>query len=468
MSERLVIRADVVESCLKDGQRSVSMLESSSLLAESMAQSAGPNGPLRETLQNAEGAWRIRREKMIEVLQNLVSNIRDVNAGFEESDISMAETLAGGEATAPSATGGTSPSEPGVSTGDGAPTSDLPPLSEPGTSSGQTPGAPVPAMPERLPESPRDDLGPLPEGALPSPHADIPPFARIPELADPQELINALVSRWSQLTGRPVEEILALVTAGIGVAGLIDLITRGAIPGETADGSTVGGTNSGGDGESDSSSDTDVPDPESSPGEGAADGGEASPDDSEQEAGSPADDLNGPDSVEDQEPGENDVAREIPVDPEVASDLTPAPELTPIGTSPVDLPDLAAPAAGAVGASAALDLPPLETAGSTGSTTGEAAASSLDLPDLSSSTVRSSDVRSVSVEPLPDLSVHSDGATTRSMPMASVAGGLGGGASTSAPPSTAASVGTTTSGERVASRRDALDILDDDETGSES
>lgn len=95
MPETLAIRDEVVQSCIRDGRASQQHLESASSFAEGIADAAGTNGPLADTLRDAEHAWRIRREKLVETLTTIVDSVESINQAFEDADRDMSASLQG-------------------------------------------------------------------------------------------------------------------------------------------------------------------------------------------------------------------------------------------------------------------------------------------------------------------------------------------------------------------------------------
>ena len=125
MSNTLVIRDEVVQSCINNGRASYQQLEASSGFADGLADAAGTNGPLAQTLRDADQAWTLRRIKLLEMLKSLVDSIEAVNQAFIDADADLADqikpdaptstptptsTPAVGDATTPSS--GAGPTQP--------------------------------------------------------------------------------------------------------------------------------------------------------------------------------------------------------------------------------------------------------------------------------------------------------------------------------------------------------------------
>lgn len=516
MSAKLVIRDDVVQSCIASGRASYQQLEGASGFAEGLADAAGTNGPFAQTLRDAEQAWRIRREKLLESLKNVIDSIEAINQAFEDADNEAKKSFEDSTGTAdelPDPTPPTDKPQPAQSdtttsggtatttTSSGTATTTAPtsagvtPLPAPFTPSAESPVAPAPAAPGSAEQTLFPDD--LPQ-TFPQPiPAELPPKL----LA----LVTEFVARWSQLTGLPVEQVAALVLAGAGGGLLAILAASGLIPAPQPGGAGalpgVGPKRGATPAESD---------PAASGGEGRTDdvtpggsnGGDGGADPTADEAGSGASSQVGSDgpsgepvtdadlppltsvpdgelmtafestSPEDHAAGGGGAETGTsspgdPVSPDVVDSLTPGPDQA-SGSTPVDLPPLSPQTdlgggAGGSGGGAGIDLPPLEAAAdaSTAATSG-AGSGAAALPDL---TVEPS--AAVIVAPgedaaMPDLGVHpaETGSAPRPSPaMGGMMGGMmGGGAAGGSP----VSAGGGTSGpgaDRAGTRQAVKDVL---------
>lgn len=490
----LKISQDVVDSFTTNGGRAVSMLSTSTHFAESMAAAAGPNGPLRETLKSAEGSWRIRREKIKEILENLVQNVSDINEGFAAIDDELASALSDSSSTPGGAdTGASAGAQPGVEARDGSSQSSLPPLgggsTGAATGGGNSGGAAFPTMPMTSGDAPS---GALPttvqEGQRPQSLVDMESITRPP--VDTKTLIAEFSQQWASLTGRPIEEIVALLAAGGGIASLLTALSGGAKSagggGDGADEAPLGGgsfdstgddRNGGAAGSGDSSAEATVPDDASGVGDGPV--GEANPspeeptsDDGVADSEAPTNGIGTPgdESLPDLEAApiapEDPVRGEVPA--ELAEALVPGDPITPEAL--VDWPSLepsvAESVAGGAGAAGGepFELPPL-TVSEAGAdvASGDGASGTLSLPDLTESAGEI--VGQASSADLPNLRTESR--SVGAMPVGAMGGGAMGGGSP-AQGTTVPAATTTGSTEGATARRNAKDVLGDDERNSES
>lgn len=490
VSTELVIVDEVVQSCLTAGRRSLSMLQSSDSFAESMADAAGCNGPLRNTLKDAEDKWQLRREKMIATLQELIQLIDDLNQAYEDMESGMAESLSGGasgDEPATSADGGAG-CAPGGGAAGGQSAPDQPPSAVAVAPGGPPAAEPALAAPSSLPASSTTDPSEPPVTVV-DPVVPRPPSAPV---TTPLQLVHDFAQRWADLTGRPVAEVLTLLTAGMGITALLAL--AGGV-GVLANGGKVtsgpGGTSSALPGATPTTGPTadqqPVPDPDqrsSTPAEQpAADDPSAEVIDQVQvgdpdlivdedawswqdDSSLPDDALVGP-SLE--QPAESVPASDTASEP--PADLRPDPAM-PVDDRPAHLPDLTAlpgdsvdagSSGGAVAAQAA-PLPSLSPLDSGPSPDGSRVAA--ELPDLAADPSSPSVAAPGAVAPaeLPDLTDDSPADRNGGRPMMPMAMGAGGGvASTSGNGDSARVSSAAAAQDRAVSRRDARLVLGESE-----
>ena len=222
MSNTLVIRDEVVQSCINNGRASYQQLEASSGFADGLADAAGTNGPLAQTLRDADQAWTLRRIKLLEMLKSLVDSIEAVNQAFIDADADLADQI---KPDAPTPAPTPTPTPVGdATTPSSGPTQPIPqPLPHPDSATGSSfPGPAVvgdasPAAP--VAAQPAEEAAPMEPGGLPG--WSVPPATTTAIPPKFEILIRDFASRWSALTGQSVDAVVALVVAGLGAGGVI-------------------------------------------------------------------------------------------------------------------------------------------------------------------------------------------------------------------------------------------------------
>lgn len=489
MQGKLVVRDEIVQSCINAGRASQRQLEGASAFADGLAAAAGTNGPLAGTLREAEGAWRIRRDKLLGTLKKLVDSIEAIDKAFKETDDGFKKLMPGCDPEGQPDQGGKGKENPGGgsqggSTGGGGSAGGS---GQPGGGAGGAGPAPLPSPEPTRPSGGVPPLGDAPkQPENPSqPHQPI--LNGMPP--DREGLIRDFANRWSVLTGKPVEEITRVLTISLGVTGLLALGGTGVAVGLQQAGAGAAGTPgarhdglqaSGGPGGSTSQQEKLADGP-------SAQDGDLTPPDGSQPASAPNTSAD-PETPEtslsdldkepaDQQPGSsqnlpaNEVSSEPELDVSSQDKAALSPVVPPEDGKPAKLASLGSLDSGGGGAGSGsggggggLNLPPLEPVsqgsdGSSGSST-----SVRSLPDLapvgSAGTSGSADVPKPS---LPDLSVEpsepKDQSSGRAMaaPLMGgmmAAGAMGGAAATPSNPT-----GTTAGNDREFVRQTAKDVL---------
>lgn len=247
MQGKLVIRDEIVRSCVTAGRASYQQLESAEAFGHGLADAAGTNGPLSGTLRDAAGAWRIRRQKLLETLKKLVDSIEAIDKAFKDADEGLGNKLKDG-AGQPSSNAQHEGRSDGASqhsglNGGGHPAggpkggggsfreadfAPLPSSSADGGNAGGEPSAGPPASGAGS-DKPGSEIPPLKDGSgrmAPSSMAQISSDGMTSER---RELIRDFAARWSALTGKPAEEVATLLAVGLGGGGLVAMGAAGAI-----------------------------------------------------------------------------------------------------------------------------------------------------------------------------------------------------------------------------------------------
>lgn len=516
MADGIVIREEVVTEFLRECRQGLTMLQTGEAFADSAADAAGSHGRLAGELRKVEDSWSIRREKLIESFENLLTTISEIRQKYADLDKELADllsrreggadTTSAGGAQPSAATDNTPAADPtGTQGGSAAPLAqagsastqmpDLPPLG-----GGQT--APLPAAPQPVGAQPplpaQPDLPDLPATQ------DLPDAAPLvgqpsPDAAGdgaPLASIIGFAQRWAIVTGRPVDEVVALLVAGMGATGLVPVALLAALGGTGKAGATTGGgaaagqasgeasgTEAGVVGQPDGAS---VQDGQGGEASAPAEAGEATPGQGDAPDLAP-DDLAEPDGAiadadapalppldEAPELGVPVAAPEAAVPAAVADDLSFA---EPAVAEPIaDLPPLTsanadpASAGGAAPtASGGVELPPLSS-DEPASGGGGAAAAATSLPDLTWNEGSATPL-AASGDPLPALGGDT---TVGAVPMAAsgrgmAMGGIGASGGGVAPGSGASGAGTSSSTvQKGIERQRAREIIDMDDDGEEA
>lgn len=463
MSDRLVVTEEAVGRFLKGCYDGLGYLEVGDRFTDAAADSAGPNGRLAGALRSVADRWDIRRERLIADYTELLKNIQDARKNFSDLDQQLAGLLEGKVPSLPAPTEATpsSGAAPAPSPAPAAP----PAAAAPATPSGPPSGA-QPFVPPPLAETPAPP--PLAEADPFAPREPTPSFPSTPNLSqpptdsaltsDPLSHVLGFAQRWATLTGRPVEEVVALLVAGMGAAGLIPA-TLLATLGKPAPGAPGAGSGTPGrdvDAGLDSPAGSVPADPGTdgvppTPSDPTGEGGDGVGSDGSGEGPTPAD-PGASGSEESSEPSPNSPTTEpVPTDPAAQSDpsLTPSSGEETASEVPQSVLDDLAPAAGGGGggqpaAQAPLSLPPLEPAQAASASAGgqsaglelpplalpepmataAAAPPPLDLPDLTMPAVAAG-AGVATATALPSLAVEPQ--PVAATPMAPMAAGLGGG-----------------------------------------
>ena len=232
MAEKLLVKDDVVQSFVNDCHRGISMLSSSSAFTDRMADAAGPNGGLKKALAGVEDQWWIRRGKLLDAFEKLMETIAELRKKYKDLDEDLARSLARRDDSGGGGNGSGGQPESGQAVQPGGAT---PPAQPPGgqpqpTTQAGSPAAAAPIAPlggggndgawqpeprQETPSVPPVQVAPL---GTPLPDAGA-PTGGAPSA--PLQSILAFANRWAVLTGRTPEEVVALLVAGMGVAGLI-------------------------------------------------------------------------------------------------------------------------------------------------------------------------------------------------------------------------------------------------------
>ncbi len=248
MSSRLIIKDQLVQQACSGAQEAKGYLDGATDFAKELASAIGTAGRLNSVITKEESDWRIQRQKMSESIGNLVelvkkadNTFRDLDeqnpfdAALEESknqEQQPQDTSGGGGSSSPGG-GGASPSDGGGSSSPGGfgGGGSIPPIGggSPGSGgfggSGGSGGggAGVPDMPSLGSGGSGANIGPLNPGSGTDPGI-IQPLTGDDRNRQMGELVFNFAQRWSELTGQPVGQILAMTGALLAGGALTSLL----------------------------------------------------------------------------------------------------------------------------------------------------------------------------------------------------------------------------------------------------
>lgn len=519
MADGIVIREEVVTEFLRECNQGLSMLQSGEVFADSTADAAGPHGRLAGELRKVEDSWSIRREKLIESFESLLRTISEIRQKYADLDHALADLLSRREGGADTTSvGGAQPSAATDNTPAADPTGtqggSAAPLAQAGSASTQMPDlpplgggqtAPLSAAPQPVgaqpPLSAQPDLPDLPDLPVTQDLPDVAPLVGQPSPdaagdGAPLASIIGFAQRWAIVTGRPVGEVVALLVAGMGAAGLVPVALLAALGGTGKAGATTGGGAAAGQASGEAS--------------GTEAGVVGQPDGASVQDGQGGE-ASAPAEAGEATPGQGDAPDLAPDDlaePDGAIADADAPALPPLDEAhelsvPVAAPEAAVPAAVADDLSFAepavagpvADLPPLTSANADPASAGGAAPTAsggIELPPLSSDEPASGGGSAVAAAAsLPDLTWNEGSATplaaggdalpalggdtaVGAVPMAAsgrgmAMGGIGASGGGVAPGSGASGASTSSpTAQKGAEQQQAREIIDMDDDGEEA